>query len=152
MKQAGKKLTAKLASVVVCIALCVTALSQTVVGARRDEYIAPAAAKLTDVSDKFDLGAVREDYFNEDVVKKNTFDTEGEIYAIIDLGGSGAYDGYTGAEEFSDYLASPSAAARVRDMEQAQSALQCFTEHCPGAEVNLLSGGQPVYYFLISAE
>ena len=36
--------------------------------------------------------------------------------------------------------------------EQAQSALQCFTEQCPSAEVNLLSGGQPVYYFLISAE
>lgn len=90
MNHARKKLTAKLASVVVCIALCVTALSQTVVGARRDEYIAPAAAKLTDVSDKFDLGTLREDYFNEDVVKKNPFDTEGEIYAIVDLGGSGA--------------------------------------------------------------
>ena len=36
--------------------------------------------------------------------------------------------------------------------EQAQDALKCFTEHCPGAEINLLSGGQPVYYFLISAE
>ena len=41
--------------------------------------------------------------------------------------------------------------ADIRE-EQAQDALKCFTEHCPGAEVNLLSGGQPVYYFLISAE
>ena len=41
--------------------------------------------------------------------------------------------------------------ADIRE-EQAQSALQCFTEQCPSAEVNLLSGGQPVYYFLISAE
>ena len=41
--------------------------------------------------------------------------------------------------------------ADIRE-EQAQDALQCFTEHCPGAEINLLSGGQPVYYFLISAE
>ena len=41
--------------------------------------------------------------------------------------------------------------ADIRE-EQAQDALKCFTEHCPGAEINLLSGGQPVYYFLISAE
>ena len=36
--------------------------------------------------------------------------------------------------------------------EEAQEALKRFTECCPGAEINLLSGGQPVYYFLISAE
>ena len=41
--------------------------------------------------------------------------------------------------------------ADIRE-EQAQDALKCFTECCPGAEINLLSGGQPVYYFLISAE
>ena len=41
--------------------------------------------------------------------------------------------------------------ADIRE-EQAQDALKCFTEHCPGAEINLLSGGQPVYFFLISAE
>ena len=41
--------------------------------------------------------------------------------------------------------------ADIRE-EQAQDALKCFTEHCPGAEINLLSGGQPVYYFLIFAE
>ena len=35
---------------------------------------------------------------------------------------------------------------------QAQEALAVFTEHCPDAEINLLSGGQPVYYYLISAE
>ena len=36
--------------------------------------------------------------------------------------------------------------------EQAQQAQEIFTDACPGAEVNLLSGGQPVYYYLISAE
>ena len=36
--------------------------------------------------------------------------------------------------------------------DQAQEALRLFTEACPGAEINLLSGGQPVYYYLISAE
>ena len=27
-----------------------------------------------------------------------------------------------------------------------------FTEACPNAEINLLPGGQPVYYYMISAE
>ncbi len=35
---------------------------------------------------------------------------------------------------------------------QAQKAADLFSELCPGADVNLLNGGQPVYYYLISAE
>ncbi len=38
------------------------------------------------------------------------------------------------------------------DEATAQQAQEIFTRCCPGAEVNLLSGGQPVYYYLISAE
>ncbi|MBS6349604.1 MAG: DAK2 domain-containing protein, partial [Oscillospiraceae bacterium] len=34
--------------------------------------------------------------------------------------------------------------------EQAQEAAQKFTDACPNAEVNLLPGGQPVYYYMIS--
>ncbi len=34
----------------------------------------------------------------------------------------------------------------------AQKAADIFAEICPGADVNLLSGGQPVYYYMISAE
>ena len=34
----------------------------------------------------------------------------------------------------------------------AQQAAAIFAEICPDADVNLLSGGQPVYYYLISAE
>jgi len=34
----------------------------------------------------------------------------------------------------------------------AQSAAAVFSEICPDADVNLLAGGQPVYYYLISAE
>ena len=34
----------------------------------------------------------------------------------------------------------------------AQKAADIFSEVCPDADVNLLSGGQPVYYYLISAE
>ena len=35
---------------------------------------------------------------------------------------------------------------------QAQKAADIFQEICPDADVNLLCGGQPVYYYLISAE
>ena len=34
----------------------------------------------------------------------------------------------------------------------AQKAADLFQEICPDADVNLLYGGQPVYYYLISAE
>ena len=36
--------------------------------------------------------------------------------------------------------------------EQAQQAADLFAEVCPDADINLLPGGQPVYYYLISAE
>ena len=36
--------------------------------------------------------------------------------------------------------------------KQAQKAADLFSQICPDADVNLLSGGQPVYYYLISAE
>ena len=35
--------------------------------------------------------------------------------------------------------------------EDAQQALEVFAAACPNAEVSLLSGGQPVYYYMISA-
>ena len=38
------------------------------------------------------------------------------------------------------------------DEEQAHSALEIFQKACPNAEVTLLPGNQPVYYYLISAE
>jgi len=36
--------------------------------------------------------------------------------------------------------------------KHAQKAADLFTQICPDADVNLLNGGQPVYYYLISAE
>ena len=36
--------------------------------------------------------------------------------------------------------------------KHAQKAADIFAEICPDADVNLLQGGQPVYYYLISAE
>ena len=36
--------------------------------------------------------------------------------------------------------------------EQAAAAEEIFTKHCPGAEISLLPGGQPVYYYIISIE
>ncbi len=41
-----------------------------------------------------------------------------------------------------------------QDIEEkkARKAASIFAKRCPNAEINLLSGGQPVYYYLISAE
>jgi uncharacterized protein len=36
--------------------------------------------------------------------------------------------------------------------EQAEEAMGIFRRYCPDAEITLLSGGQPVYYYMISAE
>lgn len=36
--------------------------------------------------------------------------------------------------------------------EDAEQALELFQSHAPDAEVNLVRGGQPIYYYLISAE
>ena len=36
--------------------------------------------------------------------------------------------------------------------EDAQKASQVFCRVCPDAEVAVLSGGQPVYYYIISME
>ena len=36
--------------------------------------------------------------------------------------------------------------------EKAQAAAEIFTAACPQAEITVIDGGQPVYYYLISAE
>lgn len=36
--------------------------------------------------------------------------------------------------------------------KDAQKALDIFTDACPKAEITLLNGGQPVYYYMVSAE
>ncbi|MBQ3355496.1 MAG: DAK2 domain-containing protein [Oscillospiraceae bacterium] len=36
--------------------------------------------------------------------------------------------------------------------DQASAAAAIFTDRCPDAEVSVINGGQPVYYYLISAE
>ena len=36
--------------------------------------------------------------------------------------------------------------------KQAKKMAELFAENCPNADVNLLPGGQPVYYYMISAE
>ncbi len=38
------------------------------------------------------------------------------------------------------------------DQRHAQKAADIFADICPNADVNLLNGGQPVYYYMISAE
>ena len=41
--------------------------------------------------------------------------------------------------------------AHYKDLD-AQAAGKLFESACPGAEVMVLSGGQPVYYYIISME
>ena len=36
--------------------------------------------------------------------------------------------------------------------EQAEKAQEIFASHCPDAELSVLPGGQPVYYYIISME
>ncbi|MCI6109610.1 MAG: hypothetical protein MR672_05875 [Oscillibacter sp.] len=36
--------------------------------------------------------------------------------------------------------------------EDAHKACDIFTHKCPDAEINLICGGQPVYYYIISIE
>ena len=36
--------------------------------------------------------------------------------------------------------------------EDARKAGEQFGQLCPGAEINVVSGGQPVYYYIISME
>ena len=36
--------------------------------------------------------------------------------------------------------------------KHAQKTADLFADICPDADVNLINGGQPVYYYLISAE
>ena len=38
------------------------------------------------------------------------------------------------------------------DEKTAEKALKIFEKTCPDAEISLINGGQPVYYYLISAE
>ncbi|WP_251448664.1 DAK2 domain-containing protein [Vermiculatibacterium agrestimuris] len=53
---------------------------------------------------------------------------------------------YRGAEFINIYYG-----ADVKQAE-AEKTLKLFTDACPQAEITLLSGGQPVYYYMISAE
>ena len=38
------------------------------------------------------------------------------------------------------------------DEAQAQAAEEIFSRLCPSAELSVLSGGQPVYYYIVSIE
>lgn len=38
------------------------------------------------------------------------------------------------------------------DDEQAQQASDIFRARCPDAEITALSGGQPVYYYIVAIE
>ena len=72
------------------------------------------------------------------------FGTDQDLNAILDrLAHSGSHQN---AEFISIFYG-----ADVTE-EEAQKTADIFSQACPGAEVTLLRGGQPVYYYMISAE
>jgi dihydroxyacetone kinase-like predicted kinase len=38
------------------------------------------------------------------------------------------------------------------DTEEAEQTRAVFTELCSGADIQIIEGGQPVYYYLVSCE
>ena len=78
-------------------------------------------------------------------MKKNVIDTDltGKVAVVTGAGG-------VLCSAFAKDLAR--AGAKVALLDLNQEAAQKFTDACPNAEVNLLPGGQPVYYYMISAE
>ena len=59
-------------------------------------------------------------------------------------GALGTADGRRAVEQLS--------AQHADELEQAAKAAEIFQQAQPSAEVNVLSGGQPIYYYLISAQ
>ena len=51
-----------------------------------------------------------------------------------------------------DGLSDEAASREAVNEEDAHKACDAFTRKCPDAEVNLICGGQPVYYYIISIE
>ena len=72
------------------------------------------------------------------------FGTDQDLSAILDR--LAKSDGHQSAEFISIFYGED-----VTE-EQAQEAERIFSQACPNAEITLLFGGQPVYYYMISAE
>ena len=72
------------------------------------------------------------------------FGTDGSLHALLEKLAADAAE--RGASFISLYSGED-----VKE-EDAQAAGKLFTDACPGAEVMVLSGGQPVYYYIISME
>ncbi|MCI8552996.1 MAG: DAK2 domain-containing protein [Lawsonibacter sp.] len=78
------------------------------------------------------------------LVEHQLFGTDQDLSAMLDR--LARSDGHQSAEFISIFY------GEDVTQEQAQEAEQIFAAACPNAEITLLAGGQPVYYFMISAE
>ncbi len=78
------------------------------------------------------------------LVEHQLFGTDQDLDAILDR--LARSEGHQSAEFISIFYGED-----VTE-EQAQRAEEIFAAACPDAEITLLSGGQPVYYFMISSE
>lgn len=72
------------------------------------------------------------------------FGTDGSLHTLLEKLAANA--AHRGASFVSLYFGED-----VKE-EDAQAAGKLFENACPGAEVMVLSGGQPVYYYIISME
>ena len=92
---------------------------------------------------EFDGFAIREgDYLA--LLEGKLFDTDTSIGAVLEKLAAEADS--RGAEFVNLFYGSD-----VSE-EDAQKAGEQFGRLCPGAEINVVSGGQPVYYYIISME
>jgi dihydroxyacetone kinase-like predicted kinase len=67
--------------------------------------------------------------------------------SLADCIGKMADEGLSGAETYLNVFYGEGVTE-----EQAAEAQTLLSEHLPDAEINVINGGQPVYYFVISAE
>jgi dihydroxyacetone kinase-like predicted kinase len=97
--------------------------------------------------------AVRDAVYDGCVIKQGDFlaldrlkpfGTDSDIYSLLRKLAHAAADG--SCEYIGIYY------GENVTQEQAEKAREIFEEICPEAEINVLDGGQPVYYYMISVE
>ena len=119
--------------------------AETLAGAMSDSLSGVTTAQITYAArdsdfDGFDIKAG--DYLALEEGK--LFGTDGSLHSLLVKLAEDAAD--RGASFVSLYFGED-----VKE-EDAQAAGKLFEDACPGAEVMVLSGGQPVYYYIISME
>ena len=118
---------------------------ETLLSAMREAAAGVSTAQITYAArdSDFDGFAISEgDYLA--LLEGKLFGTDRDINALLELLARQAGD--KGAEFITLFYGE-----NVTE-EQAQAAQALFASHCPDAELSVLPGGQPVYYYIVSIE